>query len=182
MLAHVHSLALCFARTVRRPCCVRPSDNHSDFPLSDKQCEQYLSKYLVYSVLWAFGGSLSLKHRLRFSAELLNLVPPSIPLPDTSKSALIDFEVRIDGGDWSAYEERVDVIELEARQVVRADVVIDTVDTARHTDVINSWLTDHRPLILCGPPGSGHEADGARTHIRSGLACASTSAGLCVVC
>ena len=141
---------------------VRPPDNHSDFPLSDKQCEQYLSKYLVYSVLWAFGGSLSLKHRLRFSAELLNLVPPSIPLPDTSRAALIDFEVRIDGGDWSPYEERVDAVELESRQVVRADVVIDTVDTARHTDVINSWITDRRPLILCGPPGSGTNFNGAR--------------------
>ncbi len=131
------------------------NDNHSDFPLSDKQIEGYLSKHLVFATLWAFGGALSLKNRLRYCGELINLVPPSIPLPDTKNVALIDFEVRIDSGDWSPYEERVDAIELDSQKVVRADVVIDTVDTARHTDVINSWLTDHRPLILCGPPGSG---------------------------
>jgi dynein heavy chain 1 len=131
------------------------NDSHSDFPLSDKLMDAYLSKYLVFSVLWAFGGSLSLKHRLRFSAELLNLIPPSIALPDTKSTPLIDFEVKIDTSDWGPYEDKVDAIELDSQKIVRADVVIDTIDTARHTDVINSWLTDHRPLILCGPPGSG---------------------------
>jgi dynein heavy chain 1 len=135
--------------------CFCSSDEHSDFPLSDKQMESFLSRYLVYATLWSFGGSLSLKNRLRLCAELINLVPSSIPLPDTKKHALLDYEVRIESGDWSPYEERVDPVELEAQKVVKADVVIDTVDTARHTDVINSWLTDHRPLILCGPPGSG---------------------------
>lgn len=131
------------------------NDEHADFPLADKQCEAYLSRFLVYATLWAFGGSLSLKNRLRFCSELLTLVPPSIPLPDTSKSALLDYEVRLDSGEWVLYEERVDPVELESHKVVKADVVIDTVDTARHTDVINAWLTDQRPLILCGPPGSG---------------------------
>jgi len=131
------------------------NDEHADFPLSDKQCEAYLSRFLVFATLWAFGGSLSLKNRLRFCSELVNVVPPSIPLPDTSKSALLDFEVRLDSGEWVPYEERVDAIELEAHKVVKADVVIDTVDTARHTDVINAWLTDQKPLLLCGPPGSG---------------------------
>lgn len=28
-------------------------------------------------------------------------------------------------------------------------------DTIRHEEVIRSWLADHRPVILCGPPGSG---------------------------
>jgi dynein heavy chain 1 len=130
-------------------------DNHADFPLSDRATDAFLSRWLVWSTLWAFGGSLSLKNRLRYCSELLNLVPPSIPMPDTKKAALLDYEVRIDTSDWATYEERVDSIELESQKVVKADVVIDTVDTARHTDVINAWLTDHRPLILCGPPGSG---------------------------
>ena len=136
---------------------IEHNEAHPDFPLGEKSITDYLSKYLVYATLWAFGGSLSLKNRLMYCAELTNLVPPSIPLPDIKKDgiALIDFEVRLDTGDWAPYEDRVESVELAAQQVVKADVVIDTVDTARHTDVINSWLTDHRPLILCGPPGSG---------------------------
>ena len=28
-------------------------------------------------------------------------------------------------------------------------------DTVRHEDVLYSWLAEHKPLLLCGPPGSG---------------------------
>ena len=130
-------------------------DNHADFPLSDKQLEAYLSRYLVFAVLWSFGGSLSLRDRLRFCDELISICPPSLPLPEPMKGALLDWEVRVDSQQWEMWEDRVDSIELDAHKVVRADVVIDTVDTARHTDVISQWVADHRPLLLCGPPGSG---------------------------
>ena len=131
-------------------------DNHADFPLSDKQLEAYLSRYLVFAVLWSFGGSLSLRDRLRFCDELISICPPSLPLPEQMKGALLDWEVRVDSQQWEMWEDRVDSIELDAHKVVRADVVIDTVDTARHTDVISQWVADHRPLLLCGPPGSGN--------------------------
>ncbi len=36
-----------------------------------------------------------------------------------------------------------------------ADVVIITVDTLRHQEIFCSWISEHRPFILCGPPGSG---------------------------
>ena len=36
-----------------------------------------------------------------------------------------------------------------------ADLVIETVDTLRHKEVLCSWISEHRPFILCGPPGSG---------------------------
>lgn len=34
-------------------------------------------------------------------------------------------------------------------------MVITTVDTNRHQEVLCSWLTQKRPFLLCGPPGSG---------------------------
>ena len=40
-------------------------------------------------------------------------------------------------------------------QVASPDVVIPTVDTIRHAEVLHAWLAEHRPLLLCGPPGSG---------------------------
>ncbi len=133
------------------------NDNHPDFPLNEVQLEAFFSKYLVYSLIWSFGGSLSLKNRLLFCSELVILCPPSITLPDVkaTNTALLDYEVRVDSQEWVNYDERVDAIEIETHQVIRADVVIDTVDTARHTDIISCWVSDHRPLILCGPPGSG---------------------------
>ena len=132
------------------------NDLHSDFPLTDKQVEAFLSRYLVFATLWSFGGSLSLANRLRFCEEIVAICPPSLPLPGKGAGgSLLDWQVRVESQDWEAWEERVEAVELDAHKVIRADVVIDTVDTARHTDVISNWVADHRPLILCGPPGSG---------------------------
>ncbi len=35
------------------------------------------------------------------------------------------------------------------------DVVVPTLDTVRHEDVLFSWLSESKPIVLCGPPGSG---------------------------
>lgn len=35
------------------------------------------------------------------------------------------------------------------------DFVVPTLDTVRHDDVLESWILMRRPIILCGPPGSG---------------------------
>src|SRR5690606_29120988 len=50
---------------------------------------------------------------------------------------------------------KVPVIEIETHKVTSPDVVIPTMDTIRHEEVLHSWLAEHRPLLLCGPPGSG---------------------------
>ena len=47
------------------------------------------------------------------------------------------------------------MLDIDPRQVTDADVVITTVDTNRHQEVLCSWLTQKRPFLLCGPPGSG---------------------------
>lgn len=46
-------------------------------------------------------------------------------------------------------------MDLEQSQVTESDFVITTVDTLRHQEVLLSWLSEHRPFILFGPPGSG---------------------------
>ncbi len=46
-------------------------------------------------------------------------------------------------------------IEIDTAAVSSADVVVPTIDTVRHEDVLYSWLSEHKPLMLCGPPGSG---------------------------
>lgn len=46
-------------------------------------------------------------------------------------------------------------IEVETHKVASPDVVVPTVDTVRHVEVLKAWLSERKPLILCGPPGSG---------------------------
>jgi len=38
---------------------------------------------------------------------------------------------------------------------VDTSTVIPTMDTVRHESLLNTWLNERKPLVLCGPPGSG---------------------------
>eukprot|EP00808_Paulinella_micropora_P012801 g22584.t1 len=130
------------------------NDNHSDFPLDAKQTEAFMAKHLMFSLLWSLGGSLSLKDRESLCTDFMSVA--TMPLPDPAKGMpLMDYEVRVDSQEWESWEERVEDIDLEPQGIVKADAVIGTVDTVRHAYVIGSWLDNKRPLILCGPPGSG---------------------------
>ena len=97
---------------------------------------------------------MNLGCRTEFSNELAELTDVDTP-SITEQHALIDYEVRIEDQKWSLYKERITDLDIEAKQVSDADFVITTVDTERHQQVLCSWLSNHRPFILCGPPGSG---------------------------
>lgn len=48
---------------------------------------------------------------------------------------------------------KVPSIELESHKVDASDLVIPTIDTIRHETLLYNWLNEHKPLLLCGPPG-----------------------------
>ena len=58
-------------------------------------------------------------------------------------------------GEWAAWRDKLPEQHISAAQVGASDVVITTEDTVRHVDTLTSWLVQRKPLILCGPPGSG---------------------------
>lgn len=78
-------------------------------------------------------------------------MPQKIPGADS----LLDYEVKIEDGTWCAWKKKVPQIDIDPKQVTDAEVIIPTVDTIRHQEVLCSWLSEHKPFILCGPPGSG---------------------------
>jgi dynein heavy chain 1 len=46
-------------------------------------------------------------------------------------------------------------IDIEAHRITDTSLVIPTMDTVRHESLLNTWLSERKPLVLCGPPGSG---------------------------
>lgn len=58
-------------------------------------------------------------------------------------------------GEWSPWSNRVPQIEVETHKVAAPDVVVPTLDTVRHESLLYTWLAEHKPIVLCGPPGSG---------------------------
>lgn len=51
-------------------------------------------------------------------------------------------------GEWSPWASKVPKIEVETHKVGNPDVVVPTLDTVRHESLLNTWLADHKPLVL----------------------------------
>ncbi|KAK3805063.1 MAG: dynein heavy chain [Linnemannia elongata] len=132
---------------------IQYNNQHSDFPMGPEQIENYISKRLVFSTIWSFAGDSKLELRTRLSDFVRGVT--TIDLPEIANMSIIDFDVNINSGGWVPWQAKVPVVEIETHTVAEADVVIPTVDTVRHEEVLYSWLSEHKPLILCGPPGSG---------------------------
>jgi len=129
---------------------------HSDFPIRDATLEKYVANRLFYSVLWGFGGPLSLARRQEFGNYLRGIFLGETPdLGDHPDATMLDWRVDLETGGWVQWKDDIPVVDVEPHQVGSPDIVIPTVDTTRHVEVLSSWLGDHRPVLLCGPPGSG---------------------------
>ena len=127
---------------------------HPDFPLPPERVEQYVTKRLLINIIWAFSGDAKLDLRAKLGDYLRSQTGIDLP-PLTSGNSLIDYDVQVSNGEWISWQSRVPAIEIEAHSVTASDVVVPTMDTVRHEEVLYSWLSEHKPLMLCGPPGSG---------------------------
>ncbi|XP_039279680.1 dynein heavy chain, cytoplasmic [Nilaparvata lugens] len=132
---------------------VQYNQSHSDFPLPAEDLERYIPKVLIYSLLWSFAGDAKLKVRSDLGDFIRSVT--TIPLPSVNANMpIIDYEVNI-SGEWSLWSNKVPQIEVETHKVAAPDVVVPTLDTVRHEALLYTWLAEHKPLVLCGPPGSG---------------------------
>ena len=130
------------------------NSHHPDFQFSEEQIEEYVVRKLVLAVVWAFLGDSQLQQRKDFGTYLCSLM--NIDFPSSSDAtSLIDFDVTLPEARWVSWQSQVPSVDVNTHSITQTDVVIPTVDTARHEDVLYSWLAEHKPLLLCGPPGSG---------------------------
>jgi len=135
--------------------CSNVSLFHSIVPFSHSSCfqsdqiERYVPRFLVYAIVWLFSGDGKMKNREEMGEFIRNTT--TIPLPPGN---LIDYDVTIQG-EWTPWINKVPKIEVETHKVGHPDIVVPTLDTVRHETLLYTWLAEHKPLVLCGPPGSG---------------------------
>ncbi|XP_071963522.1 cytoplasmic dynein 1 heavy chain 1-like [Antedon mediterranea] len=131
---------------------IQYNHTHGDFPMQQDQIERYSVRYLVFSIIWAFSGDSKMKHRDQMGEFIRNAT--TIPLPPQANTSVIDYEVAITG-EWVPWQAKVPQIEVETHKVASPDIVVPTLDTVRHEALLYLWLNEHKPMVLCGPPGSG---------------------------
>ncbi len=127
--------------------------SHSEFPMTPDQVENYVKRKLLYAIVWSFAGDS--KYNARRDLGKFIQKATTIPMPLDSEGDLIDSFVSLPDGQWSAWKNKVPTIELDVHRIAGTDVVVPTIDTVRHEDLLYSWLSEHAPMVLCGPPGSG---------------------------
>lgn len=135
------------------------NEGHSDFPMTEDQMSRFVPKWFVFSIMWGFGGSMDASNRIDLCNFVVQTLENCLVFPvsasSNSDNSLLEYEVNIDDGEWRQWLRSIPQLDLESHQVLSTDVVVTTVDTIRHVEVLRGWLSQHRPLVLCGPPGSG---------------------------
>lgn len=130
------------------------NSQHPDFPMGGDHLEGYITKRIIYSIIWSFSGDAKLDLRAVLGDFVRGVTTYELP-PLGNDTTIIDYDIAVSTGQWVPWESKVPVVEIETHKVSEADIIIPTVDTIRHEEVLYSWLSEHKPLILCGPPGSG---------------------------
>ncbi|CAK0878751.1 unnamed protein product [Prorocentrum cordatum] len=132
------------------------NEQHEDFPLAEDIATKFIKKYVVFSTCWSLGGDMHLNLRMDYCNQLCEFMGDvDVPSGIGGDTTLLDFEVRIEDGEWYHWKERVPVLDIEPDKVGDSSLIISTVDTVRHTATLAAWLEERRPFILSGPPGSG---------------------------
>ncbi|RAL65629.1 hypothetical protein DID88_005301 [Monilinia fructigena] len=126
------------------------NSQHVDFPLDPDQVESFIAKKLLLALVWSLTGDCPLGDRKSFGDCLAGLATFGNPILGDN-SSLIDFDVTLPQAEWSSWQNQVPSIEVNTHSITQTDVVIPTLDTVRHEDVLYSWLAEHKPLLLCGP-------------------------------
>lgn len=126
---------------------------HVGFGLSHEEIHVYSLSKLVLCIIWAFAGDTSIQQRTEFALTIQNI--SNVEMESPIGCSIIECDVSLPNSKWTPWARQVPTIGLEPFAVTAMNTVITTTDTLRHEAVLFSWLQDRRPLILCGPPGSG---------------------------
>jgi hypothetical protein len=49
-------------------------------------------------------------------------------------------------GEWVPWSAKVPPMEVETHKVASPDIVVPTLDTVRHEELLYTWLADHKPM------------------------------------
>ncbi|RDW42381.1 dynein heavy chain, N-terminal region 1-domain-containing protein [Yarrowia lipolytica] len=126
--------------------------------LSHDQVNAYLTRRLVLALIWSFSGDSRDMERHNFSKFLFEKVfmgvsaLSSVNYAELCVEETLNHEVSFEGA-WTRY--KVADTALPTHAITNPNTIIPTTDTVKHEHIIYGLLSSHKPVLLCGPPGSG---------------------------
>ncbi|KAK9469716.1 dynein heavy chain, N-terminal region 1-domain-containing protein [Lipomyces arxii] len=148
----VHTLISLCNTTMRE--IVEYNLEHPDFALTKDQRETYLLQKVLLDVIWSCAGDCPLREREELANYVCQLsIFSALDMP--GNDSILNYTTSLPLGNWIAWKSQVPRIHMDPQMVTATDVVIPTIDTARHEALLHACLQEKRCMILCGPPGSG---------------------------
>ena len=115
---------------------------------------KYIQRAILLSLIWSLAGDMDATDRNTFAIFIAQLECFTSLEEVDSTYSLLDYDISLPEGDWIHWISRVESLDLEPHQV-NPNTVVPTVETVRNENMIHSILKEHKPVVLCGPPGSG---------------------------
>eukprot|EP01028_Stygiella_incarcerata_P002288 TRINITY_DN1424_c1_g1_i1.p1 TRINITY_DN1424_c1_g1~~TRINITY_DN1424_c1_g1_i1.p1 ORF type:complete len:2631 (-),score=647.35 TRINITY_DN1424_c1_g1_i1:5218-13110(-) len=149
---------------------VRSFDPAKDESKPDRDVTIMIENSFIFALLWSIGGSVDTASRFKFDAFLrrvLNSDTPdpygkfstALPIMLTSRvphdGLLFDYQFDLGKMDWVRW---IDTISRNVKipsDALFSQITIPTIDTARYTFLLKLLLFNNKPVMLCGPTGTG---------------------------
>lgn len=120
--------------------------------------KKYIKICIFLCIAWGFAGDCTVADRDVFVLQLKELAIRTLMIPlEMAKPHInyMDYDISLPQCDLVTWGNTVKEIELDPYDINNPNLIVPTEDTAKHENLIYSFLQEHRTLLLCGPPGSG---------------------------
>ncbi|XP_031243962.1 dynein heavy chain 3, axonemal [Mastomys coucha] len=141
--------------------------------LSSQQIFLWLQGLFLFSLVWTIAGTINAESRKKFDVFFRNLImgmddhnprPKSVKLTKNNifpeRGSIYDFYfLKQGGGHWNAWTEYItkeeEIIPVNAKV---SDLIIPTMETARQSFFLKTYLDHEIPILFVGPTGTGKSA------------------------
>ncbi|OCT61613.1 dynein heavy chain 3, axonemal [Xenopus laevis] len=149
------------------------SSEEGNEPMSSQQITLWLQGLFLFSVVWTIGGTINTDSRKKFDTFYRNLLmgldehhprPKSVKLTKNNlfpeKGSVYDFYFHKQAsGQWNIWTDYITKEELTIPPTAKvSDLIIPTMETARQTFFLKTYLEHSVPMLFVGPTGTGKSA------------------------
>ncbi|KAM4697749.1 dynein axonemal heavy chain 3 [Rhinophrynus dorsalis] len=142
-------------------------------PMSSQQITLWLQGLFLFALVWTIGGTINTDSRKKFDTFYRNLLmgmddhhprPKSVKLTKNNlfpeRGSVYDFYFhKHASGQWNMWTDYITKDELTISPTAKvSDLIIPTMETARQTFFLKTYLDHSVPLLFVGPTGTGKSA------------------------
>eukprot|EP01135_Chromosphaera_perkinsii_P001002 Nk52_evm16s156 gene=Nk52_evmTU16s156 len=114
----------------------------------------FLTRVLLFSLIWSFGGCLSETEKDQFDALIRNLIETKLNIAKLPPEyTVFHYYLDFDNGNFYSW----DIMKPKRGKYEKAEelTIVPTIDTISTTFMLNLYLEENQPCFLVGPTGVG---------------------------